>query len=143
MTEPAEEAKPGRWSTAWTAARKAGWGSDADELVKLLTFVVVLVQESLPQRWLRRRPPSAIDAVRLHVHGDDQHTHVGHIRCTDGAVHSVREVIFGLHYRREVYVIAAETGDPVNVIASRCRTCGEETLSTELGESPLFALRRF
>ena len=143
MTEPAQETKPGRWSTAWMAARKAGWGSDSDELVKLLTFVVVLVRESLPQRWLRRRPPSAIDAVRLRAHGDDAHTHVGHIRCMDGAVHPVGEVIFGLRYRREVYVTAADTGAPANVIVSRCRTCGQETLSTELGESLLLALRRF
>ena len=109
MTEPPQETKPGRWSTAWRAAREAGWGADSDELVKLVTFVAVLGKELLPRSWRRRRPPIAIDAVRLGAYGDDAHTHVVDVRCTDGVVRPVREVIFGLRYGREVYVTAAET----------------------------------
>lgn len=143
MTEPGRETKSGRWSTAWKAAREAGWGSETDELVKLLTFAVVLVQRSLPERWLQRRRPFPIDAVRLRAHGDDAHTHVGDVRRSDGVVRPAREVIFGLRYRRDVYVTAAEGRDPVNVIVSRSRTCGQDTLSTERGESLLLAVRRF
>jgi hypothetical protein len=144
MTTQPAEGKPGRWSIAREAARKAGWGAESDDLVKLVTFVVVLGRESLPERWRHRQPPvPIIDAVRLEAHYDHTHAHVVDVRCTGGVVRSVRTVLFGLRYRGEIYVTAADTGDPVNVIASRCPLCGEDTLSTEVDESLLLALPRF
>jgi hypothetical protein len=94
------------------SARGRCGGADSDELVRLVTFVVVVGKESLPGGWRRRRSPIAIDGVRLGVYGDDGHTHVVDVRCTDGVVRPVGEVIFGLRYRREVYVAAAETAIP-------------------------------
>jgi hypothetical protein len=58
-------------------------------------------------------------------------------------VRPVGEVIFGLRYRREVYVTAAENGDAVNIMISRCRMCGHDAMSTELDDNLLLALRRF
>ena len=144
MSEPPpQQTKPGRWSTAWKAARGAGWGAESDGLVKLVTFVVVLGIELLPGGWRRGRPPIAIDAVRLGAYGGDAHMHVVDVRCTDGVVRPVREVIFGLRYRREVYVTGAENGDAVNIMVSRCRLCGQDALSTELDDNFLLSLRRF
>jgi hypothetical protein len=138
------ERAPSALGKAAQAARDAGQGAEIDDLVKPLVFAVVLVKELLPERWRRRQQPIAIEAVRLRPGGDDSHIHVVEVRSTDGRVRPVREVMFGVHYRREVYVAAAEDGEPVNVIVSRCQTCGQRTLSTEVnGKSPLLALPRF
>jgi hypothetical protein len=143
MREPAQRRNPGRLSTAWEAARKAESGEEGGELAMLLTFLVVLGKESRPGPWRRRRPPIAIEAVRLGTFGHDAHKHVVAVRCADGIVRAVDEVMFGLRYRHERYVTAPLHGDPVNVGASRCRKCREDALCTGSDDSLLAALPRF
>jgi hypothetical protein len=49
------ERRPSALRKAIKEARKAGWGADSDDFVKLLVFVAVLLEEALAA--LRRRRP--------------------------------------------------------------------------------------